>query len=101
MRQYGKRLTSSDVVSVALKQGVELSSQKPQSVVASILSHNELFDNGFDHRGIGYGLKEWLGETGTAAPPPDQAPLPRNAEPPSGSPGPAPSADGLLDEFLK
>jgi hypothetical protein len=59
MRTRQKRVKSSDVLEIALREGVQISSSKPQSVVASILSHEGMFDNKFDDRGAGYGLREW------------------------------------------
>jgi hypothetical protein len=59
MRTRQKRVKSSEVLEIALREGVEISSAKPQSVVASILSHEGMFDNKFDDRGAGYGLREW------------------------------------------
>jgi hypothetical protein len=59
MRSSDKRLKSSDVLNLATREGVEINGMKPQSVVASILSHERMFDNGHDQHGSGYGLREW------------------------------------------
>lgn len=59
MKDRQKRVKSSEVLGLALQKGVEIASSKPQSVVASILSHERMFDNKFDDRGAGYGLREW------------------------------------------
>jgi hypothetical protein len=59
MRARQKRVKSSEVLEIALREGVQIASSKPQSVVASILSHEGMFDNKFDDRGAGYGLREW------------------------------------------
>lgn len=60
MRSSGKRLKSSEVLNLATREGVEINGTKPQSVVASILSHESLFNNGYDQHGAGYGLREWV-----------------------------------------
>jgi hypothetical protein len=59
MKARQKRVKSSEVLDIALREGVQITSSKPQSVVASILSHEKMFDNKFDDRGAGYGLREW------------------------------------------
>jgi hypothetical protein len=62
MRTRQKRVKSSEVLGIALREGIEIASSKPQSVVASILSHEQMFDNKFDDHGAGYGLREWTPE---------------------------------------
>jgi hypothetical protein len=59
MRAQQKRVKSSEVLEIAIREGVQITSSKPQSVVASILSHEGMFDNKFDDHGAGYGLREW------------------------------------------
>ena len=41
------------------ERGIEINNKKPQAQVASVLSHNPLFDNSGDSHGLGYGLREW------------------------------------------
>jgi hypothetical protein len=60
MQSTNRRYKSSEVLELARKAGVEVSGTKPHSVVASILSHDDRFDNRYDHRGNGYGLREWV-----------------------------------------
>jgi hypothetical protein len=60
MRANNKRYKSTEILAMALKEGVEIDSPKPQSVVASILSHEKRFSNGFDEYGAGYGPVEWM-----------------------------------------
>lgn len=55
----GKRATSSDILSRVLAKEFKTENKKPQAQVASILSHNPLFDNTGDSHGSGYGLREW------------------------------------------
>jgi hypothetical protein len=70
-RETGKRAKSSIILEILAKNGVQIDNKKPQAQVASILSHNPLFDNTGDARGSGYGLREWsqmnsAGESETA-----------------------------------
>jgi len=53
------RATSAQITALAKQRGIEIEGKKPQSTVASILSHSPDFDNTGDIRGRGYGLKEW------------------------------------------
>jgi hypothetical protein len=59
--ETGRRATSGDILEIARKNGIEIDSPKPQSQVASILSHHPLFDNTGDSHGLGYGLSKWSG----------------------------------------
>ena len=59
MRSTGRRFQSPEILELAAKEGVSVAGEKPNSVVSSILSHDDLFDNTFDKHGRGYGLKEW------------------------------------------
>jgi hypothetical protein len=55
----GRRANSGQIVEILRQRGIEIDNKKPQAQVASILSHNPLFDNSGDHHGQGYGLCEW------------------------------------------
>lgn len=59
MRTLGRRMTSGEVFALIIDKGVQVNGVNPQKVVSSILSHEPQFDNKFDDRGQGYGLKEW------------------------------------------
>jgi hypothetical protein len=56
LRQVQRRAQSLEILRVAQDRGIEFKGNKPTTVVASILSHCDLFDN---VRGEGYGLAEW------------------------------------------
>jgi hypothetical protein len=56
LRKVQRRAQSLEILRVAQEHGMEVKGEKPTTVVASILSHCDLFDN---VRGKGYGLKEW------------------------------------------
>ncbi len=58
----GTRAGSGAVLRYVTEQGIAITNKKPQNQVASILSHDELFDNRGDERGVGYGLREWTVE---------------------------------------
>jgi hypothetical protein len=60
IRIAGKRLTSSELLQLAIQGGVTINSPKPQSVVSSVMSHDARFDNATDQYGTGYGLREWV-----------------------------------------
>ena len=62
MRSTQKRYTSGEILEMGLREGVTINSPKPQSVVASIMSHDKKFRNSSDSRGTGYGLSEWSEE---------------------------------------
>ncbi|WGF90819.1 hypothetical protein [Marinivivus vitaminiproducens] len=57
LRQIQRRAQSLEIMQYLEAQGLEFRGKKPTTVVASILSHSDLFDN---VRGEGYGLREWL-----------------------------------------
>jgi hypothetical protein len=61
LRQIQRRAQSLEILQVAQERGIEVKGTKPTTVVASILSHCDLFDN---VRGQGYGLKEWSADQG-------------------------------------
>jgi hypothetical protein len=59
MRTSGRRITSGQILTLAKAAGIPFTTDKPQSMIASILSHAPQFKNGSDSHGIGYGLAEW------------------------------------------
>jgi hypothetical protein len=59
MRLNNRRFKSTEILEMVLKEGVEINSPRPQSVVASVLSHEKRFSNAFDDYGAGYGPAEW------------------------------------------
>jgi hypothetical protein len=61
LRKQQRRAQSLEILHAVQGRGIEVPGDKPTTIVASILSHSDLFDN---VRGQGYGLTEW-----TAAPP--------------------------------
>jgi hypothetical protein len=61
LRQQQRRAQSLEILQIVQGRGIEVQGEKPSTIIASILSHSDLFDN---VRGQGYGLTEW-----TAAPP--------------------------------
>jgi hypothetical protein len=62
MRSTQNRFTSSQILEIGMREGLSINSPKPQSVVASIMSHDKKFRNSSDSRGTGYGLSEWSDE---------------------------------------
>jgi hypothetical protein len=56
LREQQRRAPSTEILQALRERGIEVTGQKPNAVVASILSHSELFKN---VRGEGYGLTEW------------------------------------------
>ena len=65
-RSTGRRAKSMAIVQALAAQGIPIRGQKPSGVVASILSNDERFDNAFDRRGLGYGLKDWAAHDAAA-----------------------------------
>jgi len=87
MRSTGRRYRSPEILKMALQEGVSVKGAKPVAVISSILSHDELFDNAFDGRGQGYGLREWTQKV---------VPVHEENEPSSGSAvGPDAADEGL------
>lgn len=62
IERTGRRIRSSDVVVMLGTQGVQVSGKKPQATIASLLSADPRLENRTDHRGVGYGLRDWSGE---------------------------------------
>lgn len=58
-RETGKRAKSSQILMFLETRGIKIRNKKPTAQIASILSHNALFDNAGDGHGSGYGLREW------------------------------------------
>lgn len=62
LRGLGSRVQSQVIVTELASQGITLNGKKPSAVLASILSHDERFNNRIDGRGKGYGLALWATE---------------------------------------
>jgi hypothetical protein len=70
LRQIQRRAQSLEILQVAQQRGIEVKGNKPTTVVASILSHCDTFDN---VRGEGYGLREWSAGTAESGGPTDES----------------------------
>jgi hypothetical protein len=77
IRASGQRLNSRQVFDLVTQRGITFRSDiNAQSIISSALSHSDLFMNGNDDRGAGYGLREWTDPewasfSGTEAPFPE------------------------------
>jgi len=65
LKSTGRRITSGQLLAILRQRGIKIENNKPQAQVASILSHNHLFDNQGDSHGSGYGLREWTEQEAT------------------------------------
>ncbi len=63
LRKTGKRAQSLEIMQALEKEGFSFVGDKPTTGLASILSHNPLFDN-VRGAGNGYGLMEWREPSG-------------------------------------